>query len=84
MGQKKAAEKLIRKKDENNFNDIHKMLEYELKEKHSYREAELKFFLPYSLIYLFILVILFLIIGLYINFDLIEFYFSSKYNKTIK
>ena len=81
---KKAAEKLIRKKDDNNFSDIHKMLEYELKEKHSYREAELKFFLPYSFVYLSILVIFFLIIGPYINFDLIEIYFSSKYNKTIK
>ena len=81
---KKAAEKLIRKKDDNNFSDIHKMLEYELKEKHSYREAELKFFLPHSFIYILILLIILLIIGPYINFDLYEIYFSSKYNKTFK
>lgn len=79
-----AAKKLIRKKDENNFDDYSKMLEYELKEKQSYREAELKFFLPYSIIYIIILILFLLLLGPYFNFDIIEIYFSSKYNKTIK
>ena len=81
---KLAASKLIRNKDIKNFTDYNKMLEYEIKEKQSYREAELKFFLPYSFIYLIILILLFLLIGPYFNFDLTDIYFSSKHNKTIK
>ena len=82
-----AASKLIRKKhgkDENDENDYVKTLEFEMKEKQSYREAELKFFLPYSLIYLLALILIFLIVGPFINFNIMEIYFSSKFNKTVK
>ena len=82
-----AANKLIRKRDDlnkNKFNDYRKTIEYEIKERHSYRDAELKFFLPYSFIYLFFLFLIYLIIGNYINFNIIEIYFSSEYNNSIK
>ena len=79
-----AASKLIKKKNnKGNFNDYSKIIEYEIKERHSYREAELKIFLKYSFIYPLILVIIYLIIGNSINFNIIEVYFSPKYNKTI-
>ena len=81
---KLAASKLIRKKGDNNHDDYAKMLEYEIKEKQSYREAELKFFLPYSLVYYLVLISFFLLLGPYFNFDITEIYFSSKYNKTVK
>ena len=48
-----------------------------------YRRDELKFFLPFSLIYLIFIVLLFVIIGPYINFNLYEIYFSKEYNKPI-
>ena len=82
-----AASKLIKRREEktrNEYNDFSRAIEYELKERHSYREGELKFFLPYSFGYLFVLILSFLIIGPYFNFDLIEIYFSSEYNKSIK
>ena len=79
-----AASKIIKKKDDNDCDNINEILDYELRTKHSYREAELKFFLPYSFIYLLILLISFLIIGPYINFDLYEIYFSPKYSKSIR
>ena len=79
-----AASKLIKKKNnKGNFNDYSKIIEYEIKERHSYREAELKIFLKYSFIYPLVLVIIYLIIGNSINFNIIEVYFSPKYNKTI-
>ena len=79
-----AASKLIKKKNnKGNFNDYSKIIEYEIKERHSYREAELKIFLKYSFIYPLILIIIFLIIGNSINFNIIEVYFSPKNNKTI-
>jgi len=79
-----AASKLIKKKNnKGNFNDYSKIIEYEINERHSYREAELKIFLKYSFIYPLILVIIYLIIGNSINFNIIEVYFSPKYNKTI-
>jgi len=84
---KKAASKLMRKRQEKTnkeFHDFSRTLEFEMKEKHSYREGELKFFLPYSFAYLFVLILLFLIIGPYFNFNLIEIYFSSKYNNSLK
>lgn len=81
---KKAASKLIKKKDGQEYNDYYKMIEFEKRRKISYREEELKYILPYTLIYICILIILFSFIGPYINFDLIKIYFSSKYNKTIK
>jgi membrane protease YdiL (CAAX protease family) len=75
-----AASKLIKKRNNNraNFNDYSKVIEYEINERHSYREAELKIFLKYSFIYPLIL-----IIGNSINFNIIEVYFSPKNNKTI-
>ena len=79
-----AASKLIKKKNnKGNFNDYSKIIEYEIKERHSYREAELKIFLKYSFIYPLVLVIIYLIIGNSINFNIIEVYFSPQYNKTI-
>ena len=80
---KKVASKLIKKKDEEEYID-YKMIEFQLKKKMTYREAELKYMLPYTFIYICILIIFFLLIGQYINFDLIKIFFSSKYNKTIK
>ena len=80
-----AASKLIKKRNNNraNFNDYSKVIEYEINERHSYREAELKIFLKYSFIYPLILIIILLILGNSINFKIIEVYFSSQYNKTI-
>lgn len=82
---KLAASKLMKKENNDRDNNYYnKTIEYELKEKQLYREGELKFFLPYSFGYFFILILLFSIIGPYFNFDLTEIYFSSEYNKTIK
>ena len=84
---KLAAAKLIKRREDkgrSEYHDFSRTLEYELKEKHSYREGELKFFLPYSMVYLLILILLFLIIGPYFNFDLIEINVSSEYNRSIK
>ena len=78
---KLAASKLNKKKFENR-NEYEKI--YEINESPSYREEELKFFLPYSFIYLLLLITTLLIIGPYINFNLFEIYFSSKYNKSIR
>jgi len=46
-----------------------------------YREKELKFFLPCSFIYLMFIVLTFIIIGPYINFNFYDIYFSNEYNK---
>ena len=48
-----------------------------------YRQGELKIFLPFSFIYLIFIVLLFIIIGPYINFNIYEIYFSNKLNKPI-
>ena len=83
---KLAASKLIRNRGDKtgeNRDDYNSAIEYELREKTSYREAELKFFLPYSFVYLLIVILFFLFIGSYINFDIKEIYFSSKYNKSV-
>ena len=84
---KLAASKLIRNrggtKNDEYKDDYVSAIEFELKERTSYREAELKFFLPYSLLYLLILILLFLFIGPFFNFDIKEIYFSSIYNKSI-
>ena len=48
-----------------------------------YREKELKFFLPFSFIYLIFILFTFIIIGPYINFNFYEIYFSNEYNKPI-
>ena len=48
-----------------------------------YREDELKIFLPLSFIYLIFLILLFIIIGPYINFNIYEIYFSKEYNKPL-
>ena len=48
-----------------------------------YREDELKIFLPLSFIYLIFLMLLFIIIGPYINFNIYEIYFSKEYNKPL-
>lgn len=79
-----AASKLIKKNNnKNNLDDYSKVLEYKINERHSYREAELKIFLKYSFIYPLILIIIYLIIGSSINFNIIDVYFSPHYNKTI-
>ena len=87
MIKKIAVSKLIKKNNNkvnfNDYSDYSKVIEYEINERQSYREAELKIFLRYSFIYPLILVIIFLIIGNSINFNIIEVYFSSQYNKTI-
>ena len=48
-----------------------------------YREKELKFFLPCSFIYLIFILLTFIILGPYINFNFYEIYFSNEYNKPI-
>ena len=48
-----------------------------------YREKELKFFLPCSFIYLILIILTFVIIGPFINFNFYEIYFSNEYNKPI-
>ena len=48
-----------------------------------YREDELKIFLPLSFIYLIFLILLFIIIGPYINFNIYEIYFYKEYNKPL-
>ena len=48
-----------------------------------YREKELKFFLPCSFIYLIFILLSFIILGPYINFNFYEIYFSNEYNKPI-
>ena len=48
-----------------------------------YREKELKFFLPFSFIYLIFILLTFIILGPYINFNFYEIYFSNEYNKPI-
>ena len=48
-----------------------------------YREDELKIFLPLSFIYLIFLILLFIVIGPYINFNIYEIYFSKEYNKPL-
>ncbi len=48
-----------------------------------YRENELKFFLPCSFIYLIFILLTFIILGPYINFNFYETYFSNEYNKPI-
>jgi len=48
-----------------------------------YREHELKSFLPFSLIYLISIILLFIFIGPYIKFNIYEIYFSQEYNKPI-
>ena len=45
-----------------------------------YREKELKFFLPCSFIYLILIILTFVIIGPFINFNFYEIYFSNEYN----
>ena len=48
-----------------------------------YRDEELKIFLPFSFIYLIFIILFFIIIGPYINFNIFEIYFSKEYNKPI-
>ena len=48
-----------------------------------YREKELKFFLPCSFIYLIFILLTFIILGPYINFNFYVIYFSKEYNKPI-
>ena len=48
-----------------------------------YREDELRIFLPFSFIYLLFIVLLFIIIGPFINFNIYEIYFTQEYNKPI-
>jgi len=60
--------------------DYSTMVEMEIQERQKYREEELKFFLPYSLIYILLIIIIFALLGPYINFNLNEVYFSSKYD----
>ena len=48
-----------------------------------YREKELKFFLPCSFIYLILIILTFVIIGPFINFNFYEIYFSNEYNKPL-
>lgn len=72
---KMAKSKLLKKN--NKFKE-----QYEL-QSGLYREEELKFFLPYSFIYLILLISLFIFIGPYFNFDFYKIYFTVEYNKSI-
>ena len=58
-------------------------IEVQLQEKYLYREKELKFFLPYSLIYIVSFVAIFWILGPYINFPISKIYFSPENNNSI-
>ena len=69
---KMAKSKLIKNNKEKEKYDL---------QNSAYREAELKIFFPFSLMYLFFLLLLFIFIGPYINFNLYEIYFSTKNNK---
>jgi len=74
-----AVKKMAKSRLLKNKKDIEK---YELSEV-LYREDELKIFLPLSFIYLIFLILLFIIIGPYINFNIYEIYFSKEYNKPL-
>ena len=84
-----AAEKIMSrlpKNKQNKENDkigYGKMLEFELKTRLSYRDEELKYFLGFSILYVFSLVLILYFIGPYINFNIKKIYFSSETNKPI-